>query len=153
MLEFARLATQRVAVLELNNSRREFVKQHYPDVILLRHTPPECFAQVVIDATGNAESMSETPHFAKFTGRIVFVGITKEPVVIDDPLLHRRELTLLASRNAVASDFTLIIGLIEDGRIDTRPWISHRARFDHLPEAFPGWVQPDSGVIKAMVEM
>jgi len=153
VLEFARLATNRVAVLELNESRRDFVKQNYPDVILLSHLPPECFAQVVFDATGNSASMSQTLQYAKFTGRIVFVGITKEPVLIDDPLLHRRELTLLASRNAVAADFTRIIGLIETGRIDTRPWISHRASFDSLPEAFTGWIQPSSGVIKAMVEM
>jgi len=153
VLEFARLATNRVAVLELNESRREFVRRHYPGVILLKHTPPECFAQVVFDATGNPASMSQTLRHAKFTGRIVFVGITKEPVAIDDPLLHRRELTLLASRNAVAADFTRIIGLIEAGSIDTRPWISHRATFDDLINAFPAWVQPSSGVIKAMVEM
>ena len=46
-----------------------------------------------------------------------------------DPLLHRREMTLLASRNALPDDFRRIIGLIEDGRIDTRPWITHRATF------------------------
>ena len=153
VLEFARLATDRVAVLELNESRREFVRRHYPDVILMKHTPPECIAQIVFDATGSPASMSETLRHAKFTGRIVFVGITKEPVTIDDPLLHRRELTLLASRNAVAADFTRIISLIESGRIDTQPWISHRARFENVPDAFTTWIQPQSGVIKAMVEM
>lgn len=153
VLEFARLASKRVAVLELNDNRRSFVRRHYPNAIMLSHTPPECFAQVVFDATGNPGSMATTLRYAKFTGRIVFVGITKEPVLIDDPLLHRRELTLFASRNAVASDFPRIIDLIETGRIDTRPWISHRAKFDETPAAFPGWVQPGSGVIKAMVEM
>lgn len=153
VIEFARLATRRVAVLELNDDRRAFVRRHYPNAIMLSHMPPECFAQVVFDATGNPASMANTLRYAKFTGRIVFVGITKEPVTIDDPLLHRRELTLFASRNAVASDFPRIIELIETGRIDTRPWISHRAKFDDVPTAFPAWVQPGSGVIKAMVEM
>lgn len=151
VLEFARLATRRVAVMETNEDRRDFVKAHYPGVILLHHTPPECFAQVVFDATGNAASMSQTLSYTKFTGRIVFVGITKEPLTLDDPLLHRRELTLLASRNALAADFPRIIGLIESGQIDTRPWISHRAEFDHLPDTFPEWVRPGSGVIKAVV--
>ncbi len=153
VLEFARLATDRVAVLELNETRRDFVRRHYPHVILLSHPPPDCIAQVVFDATGSPASMSQTLRHAKFTGRIVFVGITKEPVTIDDPLLHRRELTLLASRNALAADFTRIIDLIETGRIDTRPWISHRSSFAAVPEAFKAWVQPSSGVIKAMVEM
>lgn len=153
VLEFARLATRRVAVLELNDDRRAFVRRHYPNAIMLSHVPPECFAQVVFDATGNPASMASTLRYAKFTGRIVFVGITKEPVTIDDPLLHRRELTLLASRNAVASDFPRIIDLIETGRIDTQPWISHRAKFADAPASFPAWVQRGSGVIKAMVEM
>jgi len=65
--------------------------------------------------------------------------------------MHRRELTLLASRNALAPDFKRIIQLIEDGRLDTGPWITHRVAFDELPEVFPKYAQPDSGVIKAMV--
>lgn len=153
VLEFARLATRRVAVLETNEDRRDFVKAHYPGVIVLQHIPPECFAQVVFDATGHAGSMSQTLNYAKFTGRIVFVGITKEPFALDDPLLHRRELTLLASRNALSADFPRIIGLIESGQIDTRPWISHRTDFNHLPESFPEWVRPGSGVIKAVVSV
>ena len=153
VLEFARLATRRVAVLETNEDRRDFVKAHYPGVIVLQHIPPECFAQVVFDATGHAGSMSQTLNYAKFTGRIVFVGITKEPFALDDPLLHRRELTLLASRNALSADFPRIIGLIESGQIDTRPWISHRTDFDRLPESFPEWVRPGSGVIKAVVSV
>ncbi len=150
VLEFARLASGRVAVLEANPSRREFVRSHYPDVIVLNHEPPERFAQVVFDATGSPASMALASQRAKFTGRIVFVGITKEPVLLDDPLLHRREQAILASRNAVAADFTRIIGLIESGRIDTRPWISHRARLCDLPAVFPEWLKPESGVIKAM---
>jgi alcohol dehydrogenase len=71
--------------------------------------------------------------------------------MIPDPLLHRREITLLASRNALASDFKRIIQLIEDGQLDTQPWITHRSAFDELPEVFRAYVQPESGVIKAMV--
>lgn len=150
VLEFARLAAKRVAVFEVNERRRDFVHQHYPAAVLLKHPPPDCFAQVVFDATGSAESMSQTLRATKFTGRIVFVGITSDPICIDDPLFHRRELTLLASRNAVADDFTSIIRLIEHGRVDTRPWISHRAQLDELPEAFPKWLRPEVGVIKAV---
>lgn len=153
VLEFARLATDRVAVLELNEARRDFVRSHYPEAVVLNHEPPECFAQVVFDATGSPASMALGSRRAKFTGRIVFVGITKEPVVLDDPLLHRREQTILASRNALAADFGRIIGLIETGEIDTEPWISHRARLDELPAVFPEWVRPESGVIKAVAEV
>jgi alcohol dehydrogenase len=89
-----------------------------------------------------------------FGGRLVYVGITQGEVAFPHaPVMHRRELTILASRNALSRDFSRIIGLIEDGTIDTRPWITHRLSFAELPAAFPGLLSPASGVIKAVVEM
>ncbi len=153
VLEFARIAGARVTVLELNETRRDFVKRTWPDVGVLATVPPEACAHVVFDATGHPGSMSACFRFARFTGTVVFVGITKEPVPLDDPLFHRRELTLLASRNAVAGDFTRILDLIAQGRIDTQAWISHRAGFSDLPEAMTAWIQPEAGVVKAVVRV
>lgn len=155
VLEFALLTGAAVTVVELQASRREFVRAHYPAARVLDQAPPagEPAAQVVFDATGHPASMAAALGYARFTGRVVFVGITKEPVPLDDPLLHRRELTLLASRNAVAGDFPRILGLISDGRINTRPWISHRAPFSALPAVMAEWVRPATGVIKAVVTM
>jgi alcohol dehydrogenase len=114
---------------------------------------PGAFADVVFDATGHAGSMSRAFEFAVFGGRVVFVGITPEPVPLNDALFHRRELTLLASRNAVPGDFTRILALIREGVIQTRPWITHRLKFAEVPEAFPGLLQAQNGVVKAAIEM
>jgi alcohol dehydrogenase len=84
-------------------------------------------------------------------GRLVFVGITTDEVKFRHPVFHRPEGTLLCSRNALAQDFTQIIGLIEEGRIDTRPWITHRAAFDEVIDVFPSYTRPETGVIKAVV--
>lgn len=81
------------------------------------------------------------------------MGITLQEISFGHPLMHRRELTLLASRNALSADFTRIIQLIEEGKIDTRPWITHHADFDDMIGAFPSWLKPESGVIKAIVEI
>ena len=62
-------------------------------------------------------------------------------------------MTLLASRNALSADFARIIQLIEEGRIDTRPWISHKAAFDDMIGEFPRWLRPETGVIKAIVDV
>ncbi len=62
-------------------------------------------------------------------------------------------MTLLASRNALPADFTRIIRLIEDGRLDTRPWVTHRTPFGGLIDAFPSYLKPETGVIKAVVEV
>ncbi|HYF35650.1 MAG TPA: zinc-binding alcohol dehydrogenase family protein, partial [Prosthecobacter sp.] len=149
VLEFARLGGRSITVLELNAARRQFITHNYPGVRVVESLPDEPAAQVVFDATGHPGSMAQALRWARFTGRIVYVGITKEPVPIDDPLLHRRELTVLASRNAVATDFPRILALIESGQIDTTPWITHQCRFDDLPLQMPSWVEPTSGVVKA----
>jgi alcohol dehydrogenase len=57
----------------------------------------------------------------------------------------------MASRNALPGDFTRIIKLIGEGKIDTAPWITHHATFDEVPNIFPSWVKPETGVIKAVV--
>ena len=153
VLEFARLAGAQVSILELNETRRAFAQKTWPDVHVLSVAPDEASAQIVFDATGHAGSMGNAFRFARFTGKVVYVGITKEPVLLDDPLFHRRELTLLASRNAVAADFARILSLIEEGKINTNAWISHRAEFDELPSAMAEWIQPTSGVVKAVVRV
>ena len=85
---------------------------------------------------------------------MVYVGISQDELRFPHaPVMHRRELTLLASRNALSKDFERIIRLIEEGRIDTRPWITHRAPFAEMIEQFPTWMNPASGVIKAIVEL
>jgi alcohol dehydrogenase len=61
--------------------------------------------------------------------------------------MHRREMTLLASRNSLSADFARIIRLIEECRIDTGPWISHKSAFDDMIDVFPGWLKPEAGVI------
>ena len=91
--------------------------------------------------------------YVGFAGRLVYVGITTQEISFPHPLMHRREMTLLASRNALAPDFARIIRLIEDGSIDTRPWITHRPAFEELIDVFPSYVRPETDVIKAIVDV
>ncbi len=165
VIEFARLAEAEITVLDLNEARLEFCKS----AMGVRHTVPltdpasaaKALADiteghlfpVVIDATGNARSMSAAFEHVAHTGRLVYVGITTENVTFPHPLMHRREMTLLASRNAMPADFDRIITLIEQGRIDTRPWITHRTPFDDLIRVFDSYTRPETGVIKAIVEL
>ena len=62
------------------------------------------------------------------------------------------ELTLLATRNSTRADFRRILGLMETGEIDTAPWITHRAGCTEMIAQFPRWLEPETGVIKAVVE-
>ena len=118
----------------------------------LRHSVPHYYYTNSYSRLRAASSRRIRGYHDAFAGRLVYVGITQEPVSFPHaPIMHRRELTLVASRNALAPDFTRIIKLIEDGRIDTRPWITHQAGFDDMIGEFPNWLKPETGVIKAIV--
>jgi len=91
--------------------------------------------------------------YVAHTGDLVFVGITTQEVSFLHPTLHKPEMTIKASRNAVPSDFTRIISLIEDGTINTDPWITHRTTFDDMIGEFEGFTKPETGVIKAIVQV
>ena len=163
VIEFARISGARTIVMDMNAQRLAFVREvmKVPDTIEVKGDGSELkaleqltggdLADVVVDATGACKSMSQALQYCAFAGRLVFVGITQQEVSFPHPLMHRRELTLLASRNALPGDFKRIIRLIEEGTIDTRPWITHRVGFGEMIGAFPEWLKPSSGVIKAMV--
>ena len=108
---------------------------------------------VVFDATGNQRSMEAAFQYPAHGGRLVFVGLFPGNVSLEDPNFHRRELTLLASRNALSQDFPRILDLIASGHIDTSSWITHRASLDEVPQCFEGWTRPESGVLKAMIDL
>jgi len=165
VIEFVKLTGATITVLDMNQKRLDFCKRTMGVAHTVTMTTPDdalketraitggTLYPVVFDATGNTKSMCGAFEYVAFTGRLVFVGIVTDAVTFPDPLLHRREMTVFASRNALAADFRRIIGLIEDGRIDTRPWITHRTSFADLIERFPSYVQPETGVIKAIVEV
>ena len=111
-------------------------------------------ADVIIDATGSPRSMSTCFDYAAFTGRVVYVGITTSDLTFPHaPVFHRRELTLLASRNALPGDFDHIIRLIREGKIDTGRWITHRLAFEDVPAQFARFTDPALGAIKAVIEV
>lgn len=164
-LEFTRLTGATITLMDMVQSRLDFCRAKYgiPHTILFKGDGSELeemksitggdMYAVVTDATGNKHSMSNALRYAAHTGTLVYVGITTEEVSFTHPTLHRPELTLKGSRNALPADFGRIIGLIEDGTIDTIPWITHRTPFDRMVQEFEAFTRPETGVIKAIVEV
>ncbi|MBN9118768.1 MAG: zinc-binding alcohol dehydrogenase family protein [Planctomycetes bacterium] len=166
VIEFAKLAGARVIVMDLNEQRLKFVREKMgvsetilskgafdDDVKAFTDLTGGKLGNVVVDATGSAKCMNVAYNFVGFAGRLVWVGITQDELHFTQPLMHRREMTFLASRNALPHEFIRIIRLIEGGMLDTRPWITHRAPMDELIGVFPTWLKPETGVVKAMVEV
>lgn len=111
------------------------------------------FPTAVFDATGHPASMKGAFEFVAPSGRLVFVGLFQGEVSFFDPDFHRKEMTLLATRNALPIDFQNIIRWAEHGEIDTSPWITHRAPLAAVPERFESWTKPQTGVLKAVIEI
>lgn len=107
----------------------------------------------VFDATGNADSMAASAHLVNATGSLVLVGHTAGRIQFDNPLLHRRELTILTSRNALATEWPHLIELVSAGDLDALGWINRRTSLDEVTGEFAAWAQPGSGVLKAIVEI
>lgn len=162
VIQFALVTGATLAVMDVTETRLAFCR----DQLGVKHTlvaAGDIAAQlreiggdlptIVIDATGNPKSMASTFDLAAQGGRIVFVGLFQGDVTFNDPNFHRRELTVCASRNAVAGTFREIIALIENGKVNTRPWITHRFALKETPDIFPKNIAGNPAVLKAMIEV
>ncbi len=107
----------------------------------------------VFDATGAPTSMNGALAYLAHGGRLVFVGHHPGDVVFPDPEFHRREATLLASRNSTAADYRRVMDHMEAGRVDTDRWITHRAALADVPQVFPTWLDRERRVVKAMIDV
>lgn len=166
VIQFAQAAGARVIVVDVNPGRLAFCRERLGltagdlvdaqsgDVAArLAALTDADLPTAVFDATGNPGSMAGAFACPAHGGRLVFVGLFTGDVTFNDPNFHRRELTLLASRNSQPADFRHIIELVEAGRVDTTPWITHRAPLAEVPAQFAGWTRPDARVIKALISV
>lgn len=146
--QFASALGAKVTMIEINDWRRDFVQR-----LGIESLPASDgrVADVVFDATGNSAVMGDSLNHVAPGGRLVFVGLTRDPVKIDDALLHRREITIYASRNS-CGQFPPIIRMLEEKKINTEPWITDRLNLDEVPLRFKD-LPTKSGLMKAVVEV
>lgn len=163
VMAFAKASGAHVLAMDVNDERLAFCKQWIEADALVNalQNPDEQIAaacggelpSVVFDATGNAQSMTDAFRYTAHGGRLVYVGLVKADIRFHDPEFHKRELTLLASRNATREDFMHVLHTIRSGGIDVAPYVTHRTAFDEMIEQFNHWLDPAAKVIKAMVDM
>ncbi len=146
--QFAALSGASVQIVEQNAWRRMFAEQLG---FAVSDSTLGVRAEVVFDATGNAEAMGNSLSLVATGGMLVFVGLTRDPVSIDDALFHRREITLAASRNS-CNQFPRIIKLIEQGQIDTDRWITDRLTLAEVCSHFADLPQK-TGLLKAIIDV
>ncbi|WP_128140888.1 zinc-binding alcohol dehydrogenase family protein [Janthinobacterium lividum] len=111
------------------------------------------FFDVVFDATGNIAAMERGLDFVAHGGAYVLVSIVRDRLSFSDPEFHKRETTLLGSRNATVDDFEEVVAAMKAGKVPTALLNTHRTTLDEFTGVLDRWMQPEAGVIKAIVEV
>ncbi len=164
IIEFARIAGAQVIVLDVNASRLSFCA----NTLAIKHTINAAsqdvtrslqeitgndMPTVVIDATGSLKAINNAFQYMAHGARYVLVGLQKAEISFSHPEFHKREATLMSSRNANQQDFKHVIDSIKKKLINPLSFITHRVPFTKTSDEFASWLNPANGVIKAMVEM
>ena len=109
--------------------------------------------EVVFDATGNKASMEQSFAYVAHGGTYVFVGLVKDNITFADADFHKREMTLMASRNATAIDFDHVIAAIKSKKVPVAKLLTHRTSLAEVAKDLPRWSSDKTGLIKALVEI
>jgi 2-desacetyl-2-hydroxyethyl bacteriochlorophyllide A dehydrogenase len=155
VMEFLRLAGCDIGVVEKMPERLEFaarhhgLKRYYPSHDEARQEDP---STLVFDCTGDRGSMEAAIQLLQQAGTLIFVGLINDSVSLFDPDLHRREATILASRNSTPAEHHKVLEYMESGRIDVGAWPTECARPEAMSQRFPRWLHREAGVVKSVVE-
>ncbi|HET6256588.1 MAG TPA: zinc-binding alcohol dehydrogenase family protein [Puia sp.] len=176
VMEAARIAGGEVIAMDINEGRLKFCRERLgvvhtvkaggevagtagraaggadEAIAAVKHITRGEMPAVVVDATGNLRAIDDGFKFMAHGGRYVLVGLQKGEIHFSHPELHKREGTVMSSRNATRQDFEAVMEAMRRGLIDPTTYITNRVRFEEVKAEFAGWLDPEKGVIKAMVE-
>lgn len=163
-MEFARIAGGKVIAMDINNDRLQFCRSRLQIEHTINALDADINAQllqitngdmpaVVIDATGSLKAINNAFQYMAHGARYVLIGLQKGDVCFSHPEFHKREATLMSSRNATRHDFEHVISCMKRKEVDPTTYITHRVLFGQVKADFESWLNPATGVIKAIVEV
>lgn len=163
-MEFARIAGAKVIAMDINHDRLRFCEEKLQVDYTVNALSQDALSHlnritngemptVVIDATGNLRAINNGFQFMAHGARYVLIGLQKGEINISHPEFHKREATLMSSRNATRKDFEHVVYAMRNGYVNPTTYITHRVSFDDVKSQFRSWLNPENGVIKAMVEL
>ena len=123
------------------------------DVERMKANTSDEFYDCVFDCTGSPKAMERGFGFVAHGGTYVLVSIVQGNISFSDPEFHKRETTLLSSRNATLADFAAVMTAMRDGKVPTRAIRTHSAPLWEVAERMPEWVSPEAGTVKALLEL
>jgi 2-desacetyl-2-hydroxyethyl bacteriochlorophyllide A dehydrogenase len=162
-MEFAKIAGGKVIAMDINDTRLNFCKENLKVDFTINPVNENALEKikaitnsdmptVIIDATGSLKAINNAFQYLGHGGRYVLIGLQKSDISFNHPEFHKRESTLMSSRNATRADFEHVIASMKNSLVNPATYITHRVKFDDVKENFESWLNPATGVIKAMVE-
>jgi 2-desacetyl-2-hydroxyethyl bacteriochlorophyllide A dehydrogenase len=163
-MAFAGIAGAEVIALDINEKRLNFCLGNglagktfnalNPDVTSwLSGVTNGDMPSVVIDATGNLKAINTGFGYVAHGGRYILLGLQGQEICFSHPEFHKREGTLMSSRNATRADFEYVVNCIRSGKVKPADFITHRTDFHQVKDHFDSWLDPASGVIKSMISI
>ncbi|WP_128101095.1 zinc-binding alcohol dehydrogenase family protein [Paenibacillus sp. DCT19] len=163
VMAFAKQAGAKVIAVDRNQERLELSRSLAGADVLVQATGQAVeqvrevtggdYATAVFDATGNVNSMNEAIQYVAHGGQLIYVGLVKADITFHDPEFHKREMSIMGSRNATREDFEQVMQVLRAKKLDLDTYLTHRTPFDLLPSAIEQWLLPESRVVKAIVEL
>jgi alcohol dehydrogenase len=147
---------KRIIVCEKDLARIAFVREHYPDVLVC--TPENCKefvltnsehggADVVLEVAGAKDTFRLAWECARPNAIVTVVALYDEPQTLPLPDMYGKNLTFKTG-GVDGCDCAETLSLIEQGKIDTTPLISHRFKLEDIEEAYRIFENKLNGVIK-----
>lgn len=108
--------------------------------------------RVIVDCTGNKASMESCFELIAHGGKVVYVGIHLGELSFYNPNYHAREVTLLSSRNATATDFRRVLDNLASGKSTSDYWLNAGLTPpEEVAAEFPKWLDVEAGLIKPVI--
>ena len=160
----ASIAGAQVIILDMNQNRLDFAKEklHIPlsinpnqedALMVLKEITQGQMPRVVIDATGYKKAIENSFQYISHGGTYVLIGLQLGEISFSHPEFHKREATLMSSRNATREDFQWVADSMSQNLLDPALFITHRIAFEEIIDEFPEMMNPSKGVIKAMIHL
>ncbi|WP_238387143.1 zinc-binding alcohol dehydrogenase family protein [Sphingobacterium olei] len=162
-INFAQIKGAKIIVVDINQERLNLCKTKFNveytinsleenTVEAIRRITDGDMCDVVIDATGNLKAINSSFYYLAHTGKYILIGLQKGEISFSHPEFHKREATLMSSRNALHSDFDFVLGSLKNGSVKAENYITHDVSFDDIADKFDGLAKNPQKVIKAMIK-
>ena len=149
---FATIDGAHVTLRDTSQARLDLAATILPEAMLERSDEAAVRTyETIFDATGNINSMNAGLTWLAHGGSYVLLSVVKDDLRFADPEFHKRETTLIASRNALAADFDHVIAQIRDGRIPIEKLATHQTTLADAVTMLPAWANDRETLIKALI--